>query len=218
MIGPMKHDYRALAHAELVDISTLLHSFDDAQWDKPTLCEGWKVRHIIGHMCMGSTMNPLAMPIRLAPYKFNVARASSEESYKYGEQHTPAQLLDTFDRVVVGKPKPGLAKVAAADEWFADKLIHNQDIRRPQDLKRDIPSEHLIAALDALPRIGNFLQSKRVCKGLKFTATDLDHSVGDGPEVRGPGEALVLAMSGRPAGLDTLDGPGLDTLRERIGG
>lgn len=214
----MKHDYRSLAHAELVDISTLLHGFDEAQWDKPTLCEGWKVRHIIGHMCMGSTMNPLAMPIRLAPYKFNVARASSEESYKYGEEHTPAQLLDTFDNVVVAKPKPGLAKVASAHEWFADKFIHNQDVRRPQDLKRDIPAEHLVAVLDALPRIGSFLQSKKVCKGLTFTATDIDHSVGEGPEVRGPAEALALAMSGRPAGLNELDGPGLDTLRGRIGG
>src|SRR5688500_1419644 len=176
---PMNHDYREFASAEIKDISDLLHSFEPAQWDKPTLCAGWNVRHVIGHMCMGSTMNPLALPIKIAPYKFNVARASSEESFKYGEEHTPAEMLDTFDRVVVGQRKPGLAKVAAAHEWFVDKLIHNQDIRRPQGLGRDIPRERLVAAMDALPRIGSFLQSKRVCKGLRFTATDIDHSVGE---------------------------------------
>src|SRR4029453_6166543 len=120
----------------------------------------------------------LTMPIRLVPYKFNVARASSEESFKYGEEHTPEQMLETFDNVALAKKKPGLAKVAAANEWFVDKLIHNQDIRRPQGLKRDIPAERLAAALDAVPRIGSFLQSKSKCKGLRFTATDIDHSVG----------------------------------------
>ena len=213
----MKPDYRAMARAELEDISDLLHTFEPAQWDKPTLCAGWNVRHVIGHMCMGSTMNPLVLPIKLVPYKLNVAKASSEESFKYGEEHTPAELLDTFDRVVVAKPKPGLAKVAAANEWFVDKLIHNQDIRRPQGLTRDIPRDRLAAALDALPKIGSFLQSKRNCRGLRFTATDIDHSVGDGSEVKGPAEALILAMSGRSDGLGQLEGPGVNILRERIG-
>ena len=210
-------DYRRMTRAELEDLSALLHSFNEAQWEAPSLCEGWKVRHVIGHMCMGSTMSPLALPVRLVPYKFNLPRASSEESFKYGEQHTPAELLEVFDRVVVAQPKPGLGKVAPANEWFADKLIHHQDVRRPQGLTRDISAEHLVAAIDTLPGIGGFLRSKRVCKGLRFTAADLDHTVGDGPEVRGPAEPLILAMSGRPVGLAELEGDGVAILQERIG-
>ena len=39
---------------------------------------------------------------------------------------------------------------------------------------------------------------------------------GRGPEVTGPGEALLMAMSGRPAALGDLDGAGLGTLAERL--
>jgi uncharacterized protein (TIGR03083 family) len=215
---PTKQEYQAMTRGELEDLSALLHTFSDAQWDEPSLCDGWKVRHVIGHMCMGSTMSPLALIPRLVPYGFNLPRASSEESFKYGESHTPSEMLATFDRVVVAQPRPGLGKVAPPNEWFVDKLIHNQDIRRPQGLTRTIEPSHLVAAIEVLPRLGGFIQSKRVCKGLTFTATDVDHSVGSGPEVRGPGEALVLAMSGRSVGLAELQGDGVATLRERISG
>lgn len=51
---------------------------------------------------------------------------------------------------------------------------------------------------------------------LRLTATDLDWATGDGAEVLGPGEALLMAMAGRPHALDDLDGPGMATLRRRV--
>ena len=47
-------------------------------------------------------------------------------------------------------------------------------------------------------------------------ADDVPWSHGDGPEVRGPGEALLLSAAGRDVALDELEGPGLTALRERI--
>lgn len=72
--------------------------------------------------------------------------------------------------------------------------------------------------MDVLPGLGAtaFLKAKPLTSGLRFVATDVDHAVGAGAEVRGPGEALVLVMSGRPASLDELDGDGVATLRGRI--
>lgn len=214
---PTKADYQRMTRFELEAMSAHLHTLSDAQWDAPSLCEGWNVRHVIGHICMGSTMSPLALPVRIAPYGFNIAKASSLESYKYGDSHTPAELLSTFDRVLLGPDaRPGLGKVAPPNEWFLDKVIHNQDIRRPAGVTREIPEEHLVAAIDLLPGMGGFIKSKRHTRGLRFVATDVDHAVGDGPEVRGPAEPLILAMSGRPVGLDELEGDGVAVLRERI--
>ena len=105
----------------------------------------------------------------------------------------------------------------APGEFFVDKLIHDQDIRRPLGLARDIPADHLVAALDTIPRIGGFLKSNRNAKGLRLVGTDVRHTVGDGPEVRGPAEAVVLAVSGRTVALPELDGDGVAVLRERIG-
>lgn len=214
---PTKRDYQRMTRAELEAMSAHLHSLAPQQWDAPSLCRGWKIRHVVGHMCLGSTMSPLALPVRALPYGFNIAKASSKESYKHGEHHGPDELLETFDRVLLGdEPRPGLGKVAPPNEWFVDKLIHNQDIRRPIGVTREIPSEHLVAAIDVLPGLGGFLKSKRHTRGLRFVATDIDHAVGDGPEVRGPAEPLILAMSGRAVGLDELEGEGVEVLRERI--
>lgn len=47
-------------------------------------------------------------------------------------------------------------------------------------------------------------------------AHDVDFAHGNGPLVCGTGEALLLALSGRPAVLDDLDGDGLATLRARV--
>ena len=64
------------------------------------------------------------------------------------------------------------------------------------------------------PRLG----AGRRIRGLRLQATDVDWAHGRGPEVTGPGEALLMAMSGRPAALADLSGPGLGTLAERLGG
>jgi uncharacterized protein (TIGR03083 family) len=211
-----KADYRRMTRDELADMQAMLHSLDERQWDEPSLCDGWKVRHVIGHLCLGASTNPLKLPVLAAPYGFNIAKASSRESHKYGDEHSPAELLDVFDRLVCGEERAGLAKIAPANEFFVDKIIHNQDIRRPLGLRRDIPAERLVASLDVLPGLGGFLKSKRHTRDLRFVATDIDHAVGTGAEVRGPAEALILAMSGRPASLPELDGDGVALLRSRI--
>ena len=58
--------------------------------------------------------------------------------------------------------------------------------------------------------------ARRRTKGLRFEATDVDWSWGDGPTVRGPGEALVMAMLGRAHPLPELDGDGLATFGPRV--
>ncbi|HZP28748.1 MAG TPA: maleylpyruvate isomerase family mycothiol-dependent enzyme [Acidimicrobiia bacterium] len=213
-----KQDYERMTAEEYADLRELLHGLSAGQWDAPSLCAGWKVRHVVGHICVGSQISPWSMPVRLVPYGFSVARASSVLSFRYGEEHTPAELLKTFDWLSTAPGKPGLARLVPPAEFFVDKLIHDQDIRRPLGIDRVIPAEHLARALDAMPRIGGFLKSKRIAKGLRLVATDIDHAVGDGPEVRGPAEAIVLALSGRPIGLPELSGAGVATLRDRIAG
>jgi hypothetical protein len=43
-------------------------------------------------------------------------------------------------------------------------------------------------------------------RGVRLIADDVRCSHGRGPQVRGGGEALLMAMAGRPAALDDLTG------------
>ena len=58
--------------------------------------------------------------------------------------------------------------------------------------------------------------AKKRIAGLRLVATDLDWSHGTGPEVTGPALPLLLAMTGRSAGLADLAGAGLATLGTRM--
>jgi hypothetical protein len=73
----------------------------------------------------------------------------------------------------------------------------------------------VLAALRFAPGAPPIGAAKRL-RGLTFAATDLPWTTGKGPAVEGPGEALLMAMAGRPAALPELSGPGLATLAARI--
>jgi uncharacterized protein (TIGR03083 family) len=98
---------------------------------------------------------------------------------------------------------------------LTDGTIHHQDIRRALGLPRNIPEHRLVPAL-TFSLGAPTLPSKGNAKGLKLVATDADWTTGDGLEVSGPGEALLMALAGRPQALEELDGAGLPALRSRI--
>ncbi|WP_212735210.1 hypothetical protein [Herbidospora galbida] len=59
------------------------------------------------------------------------------------------------------------------------------------------------------------VEAKGRIGGLRLEAADGDFATGSGALVTGPTLALIMAMTGRPAFLDDLDGPGVAILRDR---
>jgi hypothetical protein len=98
-------------------------------------------------------------------------------------------------------------------------ILHQQDIRRPLGATRVVAPDRLAVALDfGTTRVGGLAVAGafRRGRGLRLAATDLPWSSGDGPEVRGPGEALLMALNGRRGAVRDLDGPGAATLATRL--
>ena len=126
----------------------------------------------------------------------------------------PDAVLDLVARCQ--RPR-GLTAAMGAGIALTDGTIHHQDIRRALGMPRTIPEERLVPVLD-FSLGAPTLPSKSNRRGLKLAATDVDWSTGDGPEVCGTGEALLMAVAGRPAALGELEGEGLATLRSRVEG
>lgn len=211
-----KYDYETLLWAESADLASLIDELDDADFDHASLCDGWRVRDVMSHMLLGHMTPMPSMVALLARDGFNVPKASRKGSVQYGSAHSPAQIRAGWHGVVDGHVMRGISKVISKKEGFVDHLIHQQDIRRPLDRSRSISTDRLVAALDAMPTIGGFVKSKQRMRGLGWKATDVDWSIGDGPEVIGPAEALILLSSGRPAPLDEVSGDGVRKLQERL--
>jgi len=98
---------------------------------------------------------------------------------------------------------------------LVDGMIHQQDIRRVLGIRRTVPAERLQAVLD-YARYAPAVRGTWRARGVRLVATDVDWSHGSGQEVRGPGEALLMAMAGRPRALADLTGPGKPKLARNI--
>lgn len=210
------YDYESLLWAESADLASLIDELDDAEFDHASLCDGWRVRDVVSHMLLGHTTPMLSMMALVARNGFNVPKASRKGSEQYGSAHSPAEIRAGWHGMVDGRVMKGIAKVISTKEGFVDHLIHHQDIRRPLGRSRSIAADRLVAALDAMPTIGGFVKSKQRMRGLGWRATDVDWAFGDGPEVIGPAEALILLSSGRPAPIDEVSGGGVTKLKERL--
>ena len=57
--------------------------------------------------------------------------------------------------------------------------------------------------------------ARKRANGLRLVATDIGWSAGTGPEVRGRGETLLMALAGRSVGATALEGDGVAAFTER---
>lgn len=77
------------------------------------------------------------------------------------------------------------------------------------------PEPELIAAADSWKNSNLLIGAKRRIGGLHLGATDAAWSHGDDPEVAGPLQFLILAMTGRKGSHQDLSGDGLSVLAAR---
>jgi uncharacterized protein (TIGR03083 family) len=200
-----------LAQREREDLADFLTTLTPEQWQHDTLCAGWTVRDVVAH-----TVGFEGVPLGRLAMLFIRGRFQTDRinDVAIGELAglTTAQLIETVRRH--SRPT-GMNAGMGGRLALTDNMIHHQDIRRPLGVPREIPADRLLAALDFVRRSPTIRGAKRT-RGSRLVATDLDWSAGEGAEVRGPGEALLMVMAGRRDGLHDLDGPGVQGLAARL--
>ncbi len=202
-----------LVRDERVELADLVDGLTEPQWNTQSLCSAWRVRDVVAHLIDGASLTTGRALRTAARYGFRLERMRQEEAIKRG--CAPAAELQTaFRNCVARRTAPPFSSATAV---LTDTVVHTQDIRRPLGLVRTIPARRLAAALAfAAARRAPSLPGRERVAGLRLHATDLDWTHGDGPDVYGPGEALLMAMAGRPVALADLTGGGLDVLASRI--
>lgn len=192
--------------AERTELIDLLRTLTDEQWEAPTLCGGWRVREVVGHM-LHDTIPLFTYTAICVRHGLGVNRVNNSLAAKAASM-PPGAMVDRLESAA-GTLSRWMPRVI-----LADMLVHQQDIRRPLGVPRDIPTDRVMAALD---HPDPFAFPWRYTRGLRFVATDIPWARGSGPEVHGTGEALALAIVGRSVVLDELEGDGVPQLRRRCG-
>jgi uncharacterized protein (TIGR03083 family) len=204
-------DAMQMARVEREEFAALLEGLTPQQWESPTLCKGWRVRDVVAHVIGYDPLSRIQLVRWMAKGLVTRGGSNAVEVAQYRAKSTE-ELTALVRRYTVPQ---GVTAGFGGRIALTDGMIHQQDIRRPLGLPRTIPAEPMRIALDFTkwaPRLLGALQAR----GVRLVATDLDWSHGNGPEVRGSGEALLMAMAGRAAALDDVDGPGKAKLAQHF--
>jgi uncharacterized protein (TIGR03083 family) len=200
-----------MARAEREEFAALLEGLTPQQWESPTLCEQWRVRDVVAHVIGYDPLSRIELVRRMAKGLVTHGGANTVGVAEYSGK-SPEELTVLMRQYAVPQ---GLTSGFGGRIALTDGMIHQQDIRRPLGIPRAIDHERLRVALDFSKYAPRILGAMRA-RGLRLVATDLDWSHGHGAEVRGSGEALLMAMAGRRAALEDLDGLGKEKLAQRF--
>jgi uncharacterized protein (TIGR03083 family) len=206
----MDEEYWAAVRGVRLGIADMLESLAAAEWDAPSLCRGWRVRDVAGHVAVVPTittwrMVAVAPRARCNPNRINTLIATQEGS-------RPPEEITALLRQHAGDRRT--AKVLDTRNSLFDVIVHSQDMALPLGREFRVPVAATRRGLQRVWDMGWPFNARKRFGALTLRATDTDWRVGTGPEVTGPALALVLLLTGRSnAAASDLHGPGVKALK-----
>ena len=197
--------------------AALLEGLTPEQWEHPSLCDGWTVRHVAAHLTMQQQRVRDALGFICRHPR--ILRSTPLNTFIHDAGALQAQALST-EQIVAGirngigsrRHNPGITPL----ETLTDILVHSQDTAIP--LGVDLPMRPSLSALAATRRWDTrntwlaTVNRRLPLNTYQLRATDTDWSRGQGPDVNGPIGAILLLLTGRTAALEQLAGEGKDDL------
>ncbi|MET9493077.1 maleylpyruvate isomerase family mycothiol-dependent enzyme [Nocardia sp. NPDC006630] len=199
-----------LVHAERAALAAHLADLTDEQWTTQSLCTELTVREVLAHLTAGATLTPVRWLAGVIRCRFDFEK---QVAMRLAEHlgASPAETLDRFREVVTNTTKPLMPTVA----MLGEVVVHGEDIRRPLAIRRDYPIDTLTQVAEYYRSTNLPVLTKGRIGGLRLVATDGPFTTGSGPLVSGTTMALIMAMAGRTAYCDELDGDGVARLRDQ---
>jgi uncharacterized protein (TIGR03083 family) len=192
---------------ERARLSEFLAGLAPEEWEKPSLCDGWRVKDVVAHL-VGNVVDSLALRFDdVGSPEYNQRqvneRAQSSPAELLGEWSENAPKLEAaltaFDAEAWSAPFSGLPTGTLGDavrRLLEDLWVHAQDIRIGLGATAS-PGPGLRATLESVTDLWPERASGLEGIGMiKVTAGDFSRSVrlGDGSELRISGDPMALAL------------------------
>jgi uncharacterized protein (TIGR03083 family) len=203
----------AAVAAHRLRFADVVESLSDAELATPSLCPGWTVRDVAGHLSVAITGAPLPYLVGMVRALGRPHKANRDVAVAAGRKPV-ADLVTTIRRHATSRFTP---PVVGPRGPLADVLVHTGDVVRPLGRPHEADPAAVTWALDFVtgPNPIGFLPPQRLA-GLAREATDLGRTWGHGNPVTGSGLDLLMAVTGRTVALESLSGVGVGVLRERL--
>ncbi|MET9229309.1 maleylpyruvate isomerase family mycothiol-dependent enzyme [Lentzea sp. NPDC003310] len=188
----MTEEIRAAVAAERRDQAELLSGLTGDQWDAPSLCAGWTVKHVLAHTTLPyrSSMRRVLWEMAKSGGRFNHA---SDRMARKDARLPASDLLGALKNNIDHPWTPPGGGPAGA---LSHDVIHGLDMTVGLGLDRVVPHDRLRIVLGELsPKHVKYFGSD--LDGKRLEATDMDWSFGEGRPVRGLAQDLLLLVCGR---------------------
>jgi uncharacterized protein (TIGR03083 family) len=176
-----------------------LRGLTSADWERPSLCDGWAIRDVVGHLIRVWTTWQYGLPVLVGlarnGFRANIwiQRDARERAAGRSPESLIADLAATRSETTIGARLHPVRGISLS-EW----VVHGQDVRRPLGIPHLFSTDRLVTVADTLTGrlpypLGRARRSPR-----RYEATDADWSWGTGEHVvRAPLEEIVMLLAGR---------------------
>lgn len=199
-------DIRSAVAGERTELAEVLAGLGQDDWEKPTLCAGWRVRELVAHITMPYRMSMPRFVAGMVRAGGNFNRYADRQARQDAVDLTPAQLVECL-RQNINHPwnPPGGGDEGA----LSHDVIHGLDVTVALGIDRQVPSERLRIVFDAMrPRHAKYFGVDLT--DVQLQASDLSWTYGTGTPLTGSAQDLLLVLSGRSLPPDHLSGRDAD--------
>lgn len=198
-------------HAGRASIADTIESLTQEQWRAPSLCGSWSVGMMAAHLLSSAEQTPGHFLGGMLSSGFSFNRAMDRDVRARADL-SPRQIADRLRQRTTTTNKPPAPTLA----MLGEVVVHGEDLRRPLGISAPVDADAANACLQMYTKATFPVGGKKRIGGLRLVSTDTGWSYGSGPEVCGPAMSLLLAMTGRSAGLSELSGQGAAQLGQRV--
>ena len=186
-------DLQPIVASQLLCLADLLDGAADAQWETPSLCEGWRIREVIAHVTMAARYSDEAFMAELADCEYDFPRLSNLIAGRDAELPTAELVANLRSDTMLHWAPPGGGFHGALNH----AVIHSLDVTVPLDVPRLASDEAIGVVLDDLCEGGAHEHFGIDISERHLEATDLEWSYGSGPVLRAEAADLALMICGR---------------------
>jgi uncharacterized protein (TIGR03083 family) len=191
----------AIAEVRAQELS-MLTALPAAQWELPTLCDGWRVREVVAHQTMPFRYSGsrIALELLKSMGQFNrmADRIAKRDAAALSIEEQLAAIRDNLNNP--WKPPGGGLRGALCHD-----VIHGLDIATPLGLELHIPHKYLRLSIDQVAgRARNPFGTD--LDGTDLRADDCDWTIGSGTPLHGSTQDLLLVYCGRKLPIGRVKG------------
>lgn len=188
----LRGNWSAHVATTLDRLALLADGFDDEQWNAASMCSGWRIRDVFGHLIwrIGEPTGALASSImRTDPIHPN--RAIERIAIEFGSAEPEtliARLREIAAEKVRGEGRHDLTENVEA-------VVHSYDVTEALGIAIRLSPRSTAAA--AMQRLRTSAKVRRRASEIEFLATDARWCIGRGRPVEGTAGEILMDLYGR---------------------